>query len=235
MLHFTPRVVDCPSCGASLTVDVAESLNPERDATFRGLILERRLHRGVCARCGERTVVDKALVYLDPGRGLWLWCRPLADRADVAHWEQELTVLFAATMKQRRSNAAVRAWGRTLSPSLVFGYEELRERVLLAEHGLDVRSVELFKREVLLAAPALRLPDLATLLVEEVLADALVLVVVHDDERRGPAVRVSRAALAELAHSLPALAQTYPGLFRPGWQSLRRYRAGAPNAAEVRA
>jgi hypothetical protein len=152
----------------------------------------------------------------------------VAGRAAFAEHEANLRAVFERAARGRRLPAWVRQLGAEVRPAVVFGYDELRERVLLAASGLDPSCMELFKREILLRTPALQTSTVATLAVEGVDGDRIALVVEQDDGTRGPALVAERSAYAAVAAQGADLARFYPGLFQPGWQSLRRYRAGAP-------
>jgi hypothetical protein len=125
----------------------------QRTPAARQQVLDRQLHR--VAVEGGALQVEKAFVYLDRARGQAFLVQPPRERyrhADASAALQrmlgELPDGMGAPLRQRR---------------VVFGLEELREKLVAADAGLDDRAVELMKaaivhdHPVLLARARLRL------------------------------------------------------------------------------
>lgn len=132
---------------------LADCLNVQRTPAARQQVLDRQLHR--VAVEGGALQVEKAFVYLDRARGQAFLVQPPRERyrhADASAALQrmlgELPDGMGAPLRQRR---------------VVFGLEELREKLVAADAGLDDRAVELMKaaivhdHPVLLARARLRL------------------------------------------------------------------------------
>jgi hypothetical protein len=137
------RDIECPHCGAGLTVTVAIGLHITRLPQVRDQILEGEFHRFDCTACRKRIEVRQPLVYTDFERGHWIEVRP---DDDIASW-QELAPAAAAIFDRAVVHGApiLRSHVETFTVRLVFGYAELREKVLLFEAGLDDRAVECLK------------------------------------------------------------------------------------------
>jgi hypothetical protein len=143
MSTWRDREIECPRCSASVTVTVATGLHITRLPHVKAKILEGDLHRFDCPVCGCRIEVRQPLVYTDFERGHWLEVRP---DEDIARW-QDLAPACAASFERAvvRGAPVLRDRVAAFSVRLVFGYAELREKVMLADAAIDDRAVECLK------------------------------------------------------------------------------------------
>jgi hypothetical protein len=145
--------ITCPACGVSQQVEIADSLNANRMPQCRDWVLERALFRATCA-CGEALVVLHPLLYVDFDRGLWIQVAMEPDRPNFAALEALALDAFRQAFDPT-SFPALSAFSAMVRPRVVFGYEELREKVVAADAGLDDALVEALKLEILVARPDL--------------------------------------------------------------------------------
>lgn len=131
--------------GNRRTAMLADCLNIQRTPAARQRILARDFHR--VAADGAQLQVEKAFFYLDLARGQAFLVQPPRERfrhaAASAQLERMLQVLPEAMQQQ----ATLRR--------VVYGLEELREKIVAAEAGLDDRAVELMKAAVVHDHPVL--------------------------------------------------------------------------------
>jgi hypothetical protein len=131
--------------GVRHATTLADCLNIQRTPAARDRILDRTFHRFSTADGDFQ--VEKAMFYLDLARGQAFLVQPPRERyrhADAsAALARMLTVLPAAMRAQAQH---VR---------LVFGLEELREKLVAADAGLDDRAVELMKAALVHDHPVL--------------------------------------------------------------------------------
>lgn len=131
--------------GNRRTAMLADCLNIQRTPAARQRILARDFHR--VAADGTQLQVEKAFFYLDLARGQAMLVQPPRERfrhaAASAQLERMLQVLPEAMQQQ----ATLRR--------VVYGLEELREKIVAAEAGLDDRAVELMKAAVVHDHPVL--------------------------------------------------------------------------------
>lgn len=132
---------------------LADCLNVQRTPAARQRILDRSFHRVNAG--GEQMQVEKALFYLDFARGQAFLVQPPRERfryAEASATLERMLQVLPAAMRERLPSLRV-----------AFGVEELREKIVADEAGLDDRAVELMKaaivheHPVLLAHPRLRL------------------------------------------------------------------------------
>jgi hypothetical protein len=111
---------------------------------LRAAILDGSFQREPCPKCNVEFRLDPKMTYVDVERGQWIAVYP-SNRLD--HWnlfEDRARATFARAYGAKAS-AAARALGADLKARLVFGWAALREKLLVARHGLDDVILELAK------------------------------------------------------------------------------------------
>jgi hypothetical protein len=135
-------------CGRAFETEVWIALNVTTDPELRQLLLSGELNKVECPVCGRESRVDHELLYVDMARHLLIAMLP---RTQGQSWAQ------AKRDFERRSIAQKELWSRAAGLTadevqgglyvrrMVFGFNELREKVFLFDKGLDDRAVELLK------------------------------------------------------------------------------------------
>ena len=189
-------------CGAPVEVTLAESINAARHPHLREMVLARTLHRFACGSCARTLVFEKALSYVDWDRRQLIQVAARGDlhRADV----------LADETRELRDRAfrvgpqAVQALKSSFFVRLCFGYEELREKLVAFDAGLDDGLLELVKCEVLAAEPAMADSGVLTLRLDAVEDDgSLRFVVERITPAAGPEVVTVQRALYDHLAGLP--------------------------------
>lgn len=234
MSTLRPRRVRCPHCDHGMAVDVYDSLSVVRMPAARDLVLGRTLHRFTCPVCRGVVAVTDPVLYTDFDRGLWVQCAPEEERPHLAEHEAAVRATFAEAFDPERTPPIVQHMRTTMRLRLVYGHEELREKVVAADHGLDDAVVELLKEQVLVSHPWLLRDGVRVLVLDAVSGDgALVLWLVRDapspgapatDDRRAALCEVPRAAYDALLADRAALEADNPGLFAGPYVNLMRSR-----------
>ena len=155
----------CPSCGYAGPMQVFESANIERDPHLRDELLQGTFMVQGCPGCGEPCVVEMdMLLYIDLDRRQFFACFQRGRRAAAgAQPPQVDEAIHRALVRDARSADLV-------GKRIVFGYEELREKVFCYQAGLDDRLLEALKLQVLLAPGS---DDIRALSLRTVSADGL--------------------------------------------------------------
>ncbi|MFY9511137.1 MAG: CpXC domain-containing protein [Rubrivivax sp.] len=131
--------------GQRRTAMLADCLNVQRTPVARQRILDRSLHRVQSG--GAALQVEKAFFYLDLARGQAFLVQPPRERFRHAQASAQLERMLAVLPEAMRKQAAL--------ARVVYGLEELREKIVAAEAGLDDRAVELMKAAVVHDHPVL--------------------------------------------------------------------------------
>jgi hypothetical protein len=138
------------TCGTTVEAMVADSLNAGRHPHLKQLLLDRELHRYRCAGCGAVFVVDKPLFYFDMSRRQFVTVFPPGERHD----ETEHIRTTLRTFEQVLGSDAPeheRVLGPEFLVRMVYGYEELREKIVIDDAGLADLVVESLKVGMMIA------------------------------------------------------------------------------------
>lgn len=149
---FVERVT-CPACHMEQDARLAHGVHASRAPEVREQVLSRTFHRITCTACSMRFVVNRELVYTDMDRRQWLQVGFTDHRP---RWP-ELETMALRTFERAFIGSPLAAELRErFKVRLVFGVEELREKLAIWRAGLDDAVVECAK--LMMCA---RLPELA--------------------------------------------------------------------------
>ena len=189
MSIFHPHPVTCV-CTHTFTALLADCLNVRRTPEVRQQILRGELHRATCPSCGRQMTVEKMFYYLDLDLNALFKIRPRNER----HlWKQSSLELDAASsvIPEPVSLNALRLL------RVIFGMDELREKLVAQEAQLDDRLLELLKvllvyeHPILLRSPRLRL------VLEEVTQTSLIFMAAYEHAERRFQLQMPRAIADE--------------------------------------
>jgi hypothetical protein len=138
------RSVWCSGCGTERTVKAVDSANPLRHPPFFAEMLDRSFHRSTCPHCGRVERLETPMLWTDVPHGLVAWLAPPDLRPGWSGLEVDVAVGLAVPT-QDEGPVFVQDWGRRATLRLVFGLEELREKVVAARARIDDRVVEALK------------------------------------------------------------------------------------------
>lgn len=192
MAVYLPHQVSCV-CGKVLTVQLADSINVKRSPDSRDRILRGEMHRAVCSDCGREMTVEKPFYYTDLTRNVLYKVCPRGERHQ---WKD------ASRDVDRASSLIpghiVKANGRKLR--VVFGMDELREKLVAEDANIDDRVLELLKVLLVYEHPILlRRPRLRLALTEVTTTDLEFRAAYEHDQKRFR-LRMPRSVADELAN-----------------------------------
>lgn len=223
MSWFTMSALTCPACAQAFEVPTADTVNVTRLPAHRGHVLKGNFHRFACPACSHAIRVERDFLYTDLDRAQMVQVHRPDTEKDWRHAEKETLAAFHAAVDN--GPPGVVDFAVTTRLRTVFGLDELAEKVLLWEHGLDDGLVELLKLELMMAMPELR----------RKLDIRLVITTVRDRdgelwarEGDGGQYALPLARLRELAATRGALTERFPGLFYRPWVSFKRLAFEAP-------
>lgn len=162
MSTWAERTITC-ACGESIRAQVADGLHISRVPAVRQQILDRTFHRVTCPRCGQLQTIEKKLLYTDFRRYHWIGVCPLAWTPHWADLERSLSAEFDRVICAA-APPAIQALGPRFQVRLVFGYDQLAEKLYIFDAGLDDRAVERVKLRVLAKHRELLVPGVQMLL-----------------------------------------------------------------------
>ena len=221
----------CADCGAVLDVRVADSLNANRLPEARQWVLDRTLFQHACP-CGRTITAIQPFLYADFDRGLWLQVLPEDQRPTYHRHEREVLAAYRDAFDPATGPRFIDALGAMVTPRVVYGYEELREKVVAADAALHDAMVEALKLELLVGQPELLQRGIVLLTLDD--ADPHVLQFRgYGFPPGGPGeiraeLTVARATYDELIERAALVRDSYPSLFDGVYVNVQRYRHEPP-------
>lgn len=143
MSTFRPMDVPCPGCGFALPTMVLRSVRVRLLPAVREDVLAGRHGRMTCPVCGTAIQVEVPCVYLDTIRRQYFGVALPSEEADVAAVRARHVAAYDQAITD--SPPPARRIGHGMHHRLVFGAAALREKLLLADAGVDDRCVEAAK------------------------------------------------------------------------------------------
>ena len=184
MAIFHPIQVSC-SCGRAFIAEAARSINIRRVPRVRDMILDGSFHQANCPACGSRLTVERPFYYSDPDRGAVFLIMPRGERL---HHRRDGKRISA----QEPAMALISAGRAITQMRVIYGMDELREKLIAQNAGIDDRHVELLKLFILHEHPFLmRVPRLQISLVETS-PTQLIFLAYHHNQPRNYHIQISR-------------------------------------------
>lgn len=123
--------IKCPGCGHEINMEIHEFVDVETDPEYKERIMNGSLFLVRCPECGEETLAEYPVMYMDPSKKLTVYMAP-------GHDDSLLTQLNSLEMPEAEvdTEAVLR---------VVESGEELLEKILIFDGGRDDRILELYK------------------------------------------------------------------------------------------
>jgi len=150
MAIFHPYKLAC-KCGHAIQTELAVGINVGRAPALRQKILDSDFHKVKCDRCNKHFTVEKEFFYVDFTRNTFIRVSPSSKNHKYKDYSKELHEL---TDKHIPVNLLPQISNKR-HLRVVFGLDELREKVLAQEANLDDRMVEFLKVLVVYEHPFL--------------------------------------------------------------------------------
>jgi CpXC protein len=144
MSLFHSETVSCPSCGAALRIEFADSVSADRRPDLRQEILDDSFQSVTCEACGTRARLSPSLTYLDAARRQWMLTLPATNRPYWDSFERGALAIFADSFGAD-SPVRIQELGQALATRVVFGWSGLREKLLCQQLGVSDADLELLK------------------------------------------------------------------------------------------
>ena len=206
--------VKCPSCGQPAVFTIWDSINATTDPELKERFMSGDLNAFRCEGCGDQTQIWYPVLYHDMQQLLLVWFMSGADKPpDVPGLLDSMDGDDGAGYRFR----------------LVLSPNELKEKILLADAGLDDRVVELMKWLIRQNDHGARLkPDDVLLFAqveEEEAVPEMLFVILRGGEQLSSSLPFSM--YGELAEAVaPQLGTIYPGEGR--WLRVHESQLGGP-------
>ena len=212
----------CPSCAASVAARIALGAHVTRAPQIREQVLARTFHQFVCGHCATQLDLAQPFVYTDFDRDQWILVRNVDEERDWRMWEQRLK--DDITRAFEHGSPLVHDISKRLFARVVFGYEALREKLVIWNAGLEDAIVECIKVRALSTDPSLGGPD-ARLIVDSIDEDDRIRFAwfaSYGDRAPSRFIEVAPMWIRDTDRDHAALESRFFELFANGYVSFRR-------------
>lgn len=196
MSFYHPHRVSC-SCGHVFSHSLVKSANVERSPAIRQAALEGTLHRLYCPGCGQQVVVESKFFFADPQRNSLFMVKPSNQRFRSQNDSEELALGLKAfpefIMDRKLTNLRV-----------VYGLDELREKLVCQDANLDDRQMEVAKLYILRDHPFLMKRNRLFIHLAAVRDGMMHFVAGHKNNETAFTTQLPISLLEELTTKLPA-------------------------------
>lgn len=124
--------INCPACGHSREIIVWDSLNGDLDPEAKGQLMNGTLFTVECSGCGQRFNVHYNMLYHDMAHHAMVYHADAESAADARN---------ALTGMKHASGTAMSGYRMRV----VSDADELQEKAVIFENGLDDRVIEIIK------------------------------------------------------------------------------------------
>lgn len=126
------------SCGKEFEAKLWESLRVAGQKELKAKLLSGEMNQVECSHCKKKSFIEMNFLYHDLEKKLWVQMVPQTERSQ---WQQ-LEEDYEKVIKKKSSI-------RKLNFRLVFGREELLEKIRIFDLSLDDRAIELLKLKIM--------------------------------------------------------------------------------------
>lgn len=226
MSTWFDEAVACPACGLEQIAKLARGIHVARAPEAREQVFDRSFHRVVCKQCNTRFVAKRPLIYTDMDRKHWVHVAMPHEEPRWRDLERVAVDVFDGAFVGSPLAAALRDGFRV---RLVFGMEELREKLVIWRAGFDDATLECAKLQMISRDPALATAD--KLLVEQIGERGAELVLLDSNESPLGMTTIPRHLLEAQRDDVDRLRRYLPELFGGGFVSWRRMSGPSSGAA----
>lgn len=157
MSHPSEQTIQCPGCGREQSFVVWDSINVTLDPDLKTKLINGELTQFRCEACRHESPVSYKLLYHDMEKRLMIWLIPDSSDTDLGKQDAKLMKSMTAQYQCR----------------VVRTQNDLIEKILIFDAGLDDRVITVFKALAIEGLAAEREGDLSELYFAEVSQDDL--------------------------------------------------------------
>lgn len=137
----TKKQIKCPSCGNLQEITMWQSITVSDSSDLKEDLLHGKVNIFRCASCGTAALVPEPLLYHDEEKRLMISFSPCG--------EADKSRLFAHVKETSRSSGELSQL-TDYNLRFVCSYNELLEKILIADNGLWDKAIEVLKLLVLM-------------------------------------------------------------------------------------
>lgn len=137
MSEITKQTIACPKCGKMIQIDVWDSIDIPYDIEQKEKVLKNTFFKATCEDCKIAFPIAYKCLYNDMEQKFLIWLAPRLEeeeKAEVAEYNEKL-----------KTDNRLRLAQGGYTYRIVRNDNELREKVLIFDEGLDDRYIETMK------------------------------------------------------------------------------------------
>jgi hypothetical protein len=186
--------VICPNCSARFIAGLVNAVNVSRFPEMKTQIVDRTFNRAKCPQCHTVAAVERRLLYTDTAANLFV----------VVHPRKQRHLHVRAVAEARRTVSPIARGGVLHADNVrvVFGLEELREKIVGNAAGRSDQLIELMKLYVIREHPFLVRKRRMRVTLDSVDTEKFTFNCTFDHERQAFQVFVPAAFLDSLGEQL---------------------------------
>jgi len=144
--------VTCPHCNTEQTARLAHGVHVTRAPEIRDQLFARTFHAVTCRFCAKVFVAQRPLLYTDIDRRHWI---QVALEIERPRWPELEKATDAIYERAFTGSPLARELSERMKIRLVFGLEELREKLVIWNANLSDAAMECLKIDLVRREPAL--------------------------------------------------------------------------------
>lgn len=129
--------VKCPYCGHEQDFETIESINFSLNPEMKEKLMSEEIFMFTCEECGERAVIAYPCLVNDIEKGYLLWLLADYTPEQKEKLDQELKDIVKTESEKKFTNSYIKR--------IVSSINELKEKIVIIDEGLDDRVVEVLK------------------------------------------------------------------------------------------
>lgn len=137
--------IKCPYCGHLNDVTVWSSITAEDSQDLKEEILKRKINIMTCSNCQKQALLPNPLLYHDKEKQLMISFRPCGDNSE------KMRVFSEIKASSLRSGELKEFEDYNLR--FVYRYDDLMEKILIFDKGLQDKVIEVLKVLILMQEP----------------------------------------------------------------------------------
>lgn len=144
MTDFNMQAIECPICKTEQTTKIWECVDVTANEKRKEKLLADEIFVFKCAKCGHTVPLVYNCLYVDDDARLMIWMLPEATEKELAEMSEQMNAI-----KKKDEN------GKPYTLRVVSNPNELKEKVIIKDAGLDDCMAELMKMVYLSQIPAI--------------------------------------------------------------------------------
>lgn len=144
MADFNMQAIECPVCRTEQTTKIWECVDVTAEPKRKEKLLSDRIFVFRCGKCGHTVPLVYNCLYVDDNAAMMVWMLPEATEKELEEMSEQINAI-----RKKDDN------GKRYMLRVVANPNELKEKIIIRDAGLDDRICELMKLVYVSQLPAI--------------------------------------------------------------------------------